>query len=260
MWVFFDFWICFGYNISVIFLFIFIKMSKIKNLIAGWLAVLWSVVPWQAMNSTKVQSQQGETSTEIATIFDESKNPSTIYLSQNPEKYTWIYAGFETNPEGLDWQKIYNIDVADVPVEVLKYGMLRKMNEIRKTYWLKPLKYDKKLEKVAQDFADDERDYERWNNPSPHTDSKWKWVRWRFKESWLLWEYIEIIIVDGMEKWYWENMGSISWHTINSLYKDWMNSPWHKKQIISKYYNAVWFAINGKENVIVHDFWNVKKQ
>jgi hypothetical protein len=37
---------------------------------------------------------------------------------------------------------------------------------------LKPLKYDKRLEKVAQDFADDDRDYERWNNPYPHADSK----------------------------------------------------------------------------------------
>lgn len=234
-------------------------MGRVKNLIAWWLAVLWSIVPWQAMNTPKIQAQQEKTSTEIAAVLSETQNPSTIYVNQNPEKYTWIYAGFETNPENLDRQKIYNIDVADMPVEVLKYGMLRKMNEIRKANWLKPLKYDKKLEQLAQEFADDERDYERWNNPYPHADSKWRWVKTRLQDAGLLWSYIELITVDYTPMWYGENMWSISGHTINSLYNDWMNSPWHREQIVSKYHNAVWFGISAKWNVIVHEFWNVKK-
>ena len=233
-------------------------MRKIKNIIPWGLAILWSVMPWQAMNNQKIQPQQQKINAKIATIFDENNNPSTIYLNQNPEKYTWIYAGFETNPESLDWQKIYGIDVADVPTEVLKYWMLRKMNEIRKWYWLKALKYDKKLEKAAQDFADDETDPERWNNPYPHADSKWRWVKTRLQEAWLLDGYIDIVVVDYKKMWYGENMWSISGHTINSLYNDWMNSPWHRAAIISKYHTATWFGISKKWNVIVHEFGNVK--
>jgi len=234
-------------------------MGKVKNLIAGWLAVLWSVVPWHAAtNSIKINSQRDTTNQEIVNVFAEKQDNSTIDRDQNPEKYTWIYAGFETNPESLDWQKIYNISLSEVPIEVLKYGMLRKMNEIRKTHWLKPLKYDKKLEEVAQDFADDERDPERWNNPYPHADSKWRWVKTRLQEAWLLDGYIDIVVVDYKKMWYGENMWSISWHTINSLYEDWMNSPWHRAAIISRYHTATWFGIGVKWNVIVHEFGNVK--
>ena len=233
-------------------------MGRVKNLIAWWLAILWSIVPWQAMNTPKIQSQQEKTSTEIAAVLSETKNPSTIYVNQNPEKHTWIYAGFETNPESLDRQKIYDIDVADVPVEVLKYGMLRKMNEIRKANRLKPLKYDKKLEQLAQEFADDERDYERWNNPYPHADSKWRWVKKRFEDAWLLWSYIDIVTVDCIKRWYWENMWTISGHTINKLFDNRMHSPWHREAILSPYHNATWFAISVKNNLIVHEFWNVK--
>jgi len=235
-------------------------MGKIKNIVAGCLAVLWCTIPWQASNNLKIDSQRETTAQEIVNVFNENQNNLiTINVNQNPEKYSWIYEGFETNPESLDREKIYDIDLSEIPTEILKYGMLRKMNEIRKAKWLKPLKYDEKLEQVAQDFANDERDYERWNNPYPHADSKWRWVKQRLEEAWLLDNYIEIVVVDYKKMWYWENMWSISWHTINTLYEDRMNSPGHKIQIISKYHNSVWFGISTKSNVIVHEFWNVKK-
>lgn len=253
--LFFDFLWLFMYNFAVTIYFLWCLMGKIKNLIAWSLAVLWSVVPWQAMNNSKFQSQQGETSTEIATIFDESKNPSTIYLSQNPEKYTWIYAGFETNPEGLDREKIYNISLSEIPPEVLKYGMLRKINEIREEYWLKPLKYDKKLEKVAQDFSDDikwTKRREPWH--VLHEDSKWRDEYDRVQDAWLFWNYVE-----KSDESIRENMMTISGYNINTLFYDLMHSHFHKKAIISKYVNSVWFWYCRDWNTIIQLFWQVKK-
>lgn len=244
-------------------------MGKASKILATWLVITWNVVAqWESLAAhNQLSNQQNKTKSELFVNFSNpTSNESTFYLdwiispsNQVPSKYTWIYAGFETNPESLDWQKIYNINVSEVPSEILKYGMLRKMNEIRKTHWLKPLKYDKKLEKVAQDFANDDRNYDRWNNPYPHADSKWRWVKTRLQDAGLLWSYIELITVDYTPMWYGENMWSISGHTINSLYNDWMNSPWHREQIVSKYHNAVWFGISAKWNVIIHEFWNVKK-
>ena len=244
-------------------------MWKAKSLVAAGLAVLGNMVWWNAMaNNNQLSNQKDNTQTELADVLanpqqDESTFQVDLSLSPSDQipqkKYEWIYAGFDKNPESLDWEKIYDIDLADVPVEVLKYGMLRKMNEIRKAHWLKPLKYDKKLEKVAQDFADDERNPDRWNNPYPHADSKWRWVKKRLEDAGLIWSYIELVTVDYKKMWYGENMWSISWHTINSLYEDWMNSPWHRAAIISKYHTATWFGISVKWNVIVHEFWNVKK-
>lgn len=243
-------------------------MWKAKSLVAAGLAVLGNMVWWNAMaNNNQLSNQKDNTQTELADVLanpqqDESTFQVDLSLSPSDQipqkKYEWIYAGFDKNPESLDWEKIYDIDLADVPVEVLKYWMLKKMNEIRVEHGLKPLKYDKKLEKLAKNFADDNRDFNRRESSYPHADSKWRWVSQRFQDAWLLWPYIEVVTVDCIKRWYWENMGSISGHTINNLFEDWMNSSGHREAIISPYHNSVWFAINSENDLIVHEFGNVK--
>lgn len=234
-------------------------MGKVKNLIAGWLAVLWSVVPWHAaINSEKVNTQRDTTNQEIVNVFAEKQDNSTIDRNQNPEKYTWIYAGFETNPESLDWQKIYNISLSEVPTEVLKYGMLRKMNEIRKTHWLKPLKYDKKLEEVAQDFANDRE--QNWPTNLSHIDSKWRYPDDRIEDAWLMYDYVEEIFKDGVVEWIWENLCTFSGYNINTVYDAWMNSPWHRRNIVSPYVTSIWYWFTKKWNTIVCLFANVVKK
>lgn len=230
-------------------------MWKLRNIIAWWLIVISNIIPWYAVtNNQKINSQKNDTNKEIVDVFTKNQVNSTIYVNQNPEKYTWIYAGFESNPESLDWDKIYNISLSEIPPEVLKYGLLRKINEIRKENWLKPLKYDKKLEQVAQDYAEDLK-WTQWWKPWHilHQDSKWRDEYDRVRAAGLLWSYIEKS--DNSVR---ENMSTISWYTINSLFYDFMNSYFHKKAIISQYVNSIWFWYCRESNTIIQLFWQVK--
>ena len=219
---------------------------------------------WESLvPNAQLSNQQNNTKSELFVNFSNpTTDESTFYLdwiispsSQVPSKYTWIYAGFETNPESLDWQKIYNVSLSEIPPEILKYGMLRKINEIRKENWLKPLKYDRKLEKVAQDFAYDLK-WTAWWQPGHvlHEDSKWRDEYDRVQDAWLLWTYVEDS--DNSIR---ENMATISWYTINTLFYDLMHSHFHKKAIISPYVNSVWFWYCKESNTIIQLFWQVKK-
>ena len=242
-------------------------MGKASKIIATWLVIAWNVVAqWESLAPhNQLSNQQNKTKSELFVNFSNpTSNESTFYLdwiispsNQVPSKYTWIYAGFETNPESLDWQKIYNINVSEVPSEILKYGMLRKMNEIRKTHWLKPLKYDKKLEKVAQDFAYDRE--QNWPKKLSHIDSKWWRPDDRIEEAWLLGTYVQKIYKDGIVEWIWENLATFSWYNINTVYDAWMNSPWHRRNIVSPYLTSIWFWFTQQGNTIVCLFANVVK-
>ena len=212
--------------------------------IVWWAALVWSLMfGWNSMAQTANTRDVNTTNTEIL-----QKNSSEQLLDV-----------FNVNPENLDREKINNMDIADVPIDVLRYWMLRKLNEIRKANGVKPLKYDEKLASVAQNFANDDRDFEWWNNSNPHRDSKWLNCYNRLKNAWLIWNYIQTHVENGLIKWRWENLWSISWHTINTIFEDWMNSKWHKENILAKDINSVWFWYSLDWNIIVHVFWNVIK-
>ena len=242
-------------------------MSKAKNIVAAGLTVLGNAVWWNVLaNNNQLADQQNNTKMELVDVLSDSQQDESTFqidLSLSPsdqipqKKYEWIYAWFETNPESLNWEKIYNEDLSSIPTEVLKYWMLKKLNEIRVKNGLKPLKYDKNLEKVAQDFANDRE--KNWIKGLSHVDSQWRRPDDRIDDAWLLDNYVKEIYVNWTVEWIWENLSTFSWYTINTVYDAWMRSPGHKRNIVSKYVNSIWFGYTLQWNTVVCLFANVVK-
>lgn len=205
--------------------------------IVWWAALVWSLMfGWNSMAQVSNTRDVNTTNTEIL-----QKNSSEQLLDV-----------FNVNPENLDREKINNMDIADVPIDVLRYWMLKKMNEIRKEKGLKPLKYDEKLASVAQNFANENLTRSQFKT---HKDSQWRWPSDRIYDE--LWDYVKEIYNNWFVEWVWENIWTVSGYTINSIFSARLHSEWHREALLSKYVNSVWFGINKSHNVIIHTFWNV---
>lgn len=204
-------------------------MSKIKNLIAGWLAVLWSVVPWQAMNSTKVQSQQEKTSTEIATIFDENKIDDDT---------------FEIWMDTIDHEQFIHRNISEIFDEygeekwllLVNQHLLIELNKIRVENGAKELVLDDQIIQLAQKQA-------------IHLDSLDKIFHENF------WDRLDANNIEYNS--YWENLWL--WQTnIDDIVKQWMTSPWHKSNILKKSFKKMWLGIklNPKWNIrVLNRIW-----
>lgn len=202
-------------------------MSKIKNLIAGWLAVLWSVVPWQAMNSTKVQSQQEKTSTEIATVFDENKiNDDTFEI--------WM--------DTIDHEQFIHKNISEIFDEygeekwllLVNQHLLIELNKIRVENGAKELVLDDQIIQLAQKQA-------------IHLDSLDKIFHENF------WDRLDANNIEYNS--YWENLWL--WQTnIDDIVKQWMTSPWHSSNIKKRSFKKMWLGLiyNKRWNIWVLNF------
>lgn len=225
-------------------------MSKTKNIVAAWLAILGNTVWWNVLaNNNQLSNQQDNTKMELVdALANPQQNESTFYvdLSRSPldqvpqKKYEWIYAGFDKDPESLNWEKIYNIEICQMPVEIAKYGMIRRINEYRKENGLPPLKYDRELEKIAQDFADESKTFPHLDTDDPHQDAKWRATYSRVKSYGIIWSHIKMVKwPDDSLEWIRENVMSTWWHTLNTMIYSIEISPWHKSATLSPYVNSV---------------------
>lgn len=202
-------------------------MGKIKNLIAWSLAVLWSIVPWQAMNSTKVQSQQEKTITEIAAIFSENKiNDDTFEI--------WI--------DTIDHEQFIHRNISEIFDEygeekwllLVNQHLLIELNKIRLENGAKELILDDQIIQLAQKQA-------------IHLDSLDKIFHENF------WERLDANNIEYNS--YWENLWL--WQTnIDDVVKQWMASPWHSSNIKKRSFKKMWLGLvyNKRWNIWVLNF------
>lgn len=205
-------------------------MWKVKNFIAGWLAVLWSVVPWQAaINSPKIDSQKNTTSQEIVDVFAENQyNADTFQV--------WV--------DTIDHENFIHRNISDIFAEygeeqwllMINQHLLIELNKIRVQNGSKELVLDDQIIQLAQQQAN-------------HLDSLNKVCHENFSER------LEKNNIEFSS--YGENLWL--WHTnIDAIVKQWMTSPWHKSNILKKSFKKMWLGIklNPKWNIrVLNRIW-----
>lgn len=196
-------------------------MGKVKNLIAWWLAVLWSIVPWQAMNTPKIQTQQEKTSTEIAAVLSETKNNNTFEI--------WI--------DTINHEEFIHKNISEIFDEygeeewllLINQHLLIELNKIRVQNWAKELVLDNQIIQLAQKQA-------------IHLDSLDKIFHENF------WDRLDANNIEYNS--YWENLWL--WQTnIDEVVEDRMKSPGHRANILKRSFKKMWVW------VVYNKGWNV---
>ena len=165
------------------------------------------------------------------------------------------------NVAGQDYKRDLYVDVSKLSQERVKQIMLIRLNELRKQKWLKPLQYDKRLETMAQSFAE-----EKWEtmwrlDQNCHFDENWRSPYARAEGFWLL----ELIDSHKNEKtpngaavWLGENMVGTN-GDVEEMLSSLSESPWHARWLWSPYVTCVGFGYYSGSTVLVQVFADFKK-
>lgn len=171
-----------------------------------------------------------------------------------------------------EYEKKLNEPIFNLSEQEAKSIMLIRVNELRneanksRKKWekeLKPFKYDKRLEEVAQWFANDRWDWKIWQTEW-HWDSEWNSIHQRLRKFWLE-DKINKHIVNYETKWFSENLVGTQGlngesFSIEIMLQALMNSPRHRDALLSSYTTSIWFGYYEWATVFVQVFADFKKE
>lgn len=199
-------------------------MWRVKNAVAAWLAVLWSIIPWQAaINSQKINSQKEIKNKEISEVFTERKeNADTFQI--------WV--------DTINHEQFIHKNISEIFDEygeeqwllLINQHLLIELNKIRVQNWAKELVLDDQIIQLAQKQA-------------IRLDSLGVVFHENFGER-LKENNIPYLS-------YGENL----WHgqtNIDDIIKQWMLSPRHKSNILKESFKKMWLGIK------LNDTWNIR--
>ena len=211
-------------------------MGKLHNIATG-VMITWAILGL----GKEAFSQTTGNSNGKANVGQVQKNTSKQIL--------WI--------DDYDYQKMLYMDISLLSPEVAKKVMFERINEIRKEYNLPALIYNNTLDSVALAFAKEKHGTERRKDPYWHYNKEGDGPYERMKKS-SIWSKIELINVSEWQYlWASENISTTNW-SIYSIMQGLMNSPMHKKNILSIYTNHIWIGYDKKYNTLVQNFCNLK--
>lgn len=121
----------------------------------------------------------------------------------------------------------------------IRQEMIESLNSIRISYWLKPLEINIRLNNIAQNHAI----YMAQTNDFSHITKDWKTPYDRAVQWWYKFSY------------FWENIAAFQ-TSVEQVMNDWMNSQWHKENILNPNYTQVWIWFNWDYRV--QNFWAPK--
>jgi len=198
-------------------------MWRVKNAVAAWLAVLWSIIPWQAaVNSHKINSQKEIKNKEISEVFTERKENADIFQ-------IWV--------DTINHENFIHKDISEIFAEygeeqwllMINQHLLIELNKIRAQNGTKELVLDEQIIDLAQKQA-------------IHLDSLDKVLHENF------WERLKKNNIEFNS--YWENLWL--WHTnIYDIIQQWMTSPWHSSNIKRRSFKKMGLGIKYNES------WNI---
>ncbi len=155
------------------------------------------------------------------------------------------------------YEECLQMQPSELSEALVKKTMLHKLNDIRKQHQLKPLKYNKKLENLALQFATEKTATERWKDQWMHFDKDSLGVIDRSKKAWL-WKDINKHVVDHEVMWLGENLVSTN-GSIEAMMDALMESPGHRKRLLCPYTTEVGFWYGKWYTILVQIFADFKK-
>lgn len=211
-------------------------MWKSHN-IAAWLMMVWASL---GLVGQEVVDQNTENNNNKASIEQVQKGTS--------EQLIWL--------DQYDYKKMLNMDIKILSPDVVIKLVFDRTNEIRKINWLKTLKYNKNLEKIANNFAKEKINTRRREDDFAHFDNNNYWPYERVTKSEL--KDSLILIEKGLElDWIKENLSTAN-NSVYSSLENLMNSKGHREAILSSNINSIWIAYEKNANLIVQLFANIK--
>jgi len=160
-------------------------------------------------------------------------NVDSLLMKYGEEKWQKT----EIQNDSLDYhQKIITMNVDSLLMEygeekwmeIIREHMLIEVNKLRIEHGKQPLVQDDTLNTIAQNHSQ----YMYENNRYSHTDKEWHNANRRIEHAGKkFWR-------DRIVKW-WENIAK-NYRTIQSVLYVWMNSPWHRANILFVDWEALW--------------------
>lgn len=155
-----------------------------------------------------------------------------------------------------NYQKAVKTRISELPNEVIKKVMLQKLNEIRASYKIAPLKYDSTLDSLGYQFATEKNGSERWTDVYMHFDKENLWIIDRAKKANIR-PRISKHVVNKEVMWLGECLVSTNGN-VEELLWALMKSPWHKRWLLCPYVTKVGFWYDKWYNILVQIFADIK--
>lgn len=145
----------------------------------------------------------------------------------NNSENLWEYILFKNSTENDSyyfwWDFISKIENFK-NIDEIRKEMLEKINEYRISKWKNPLKINEKLNKAAQEHAEDLfKNKINWHTWSDGSDAKTRILRNSYKGGFI-----------------WENVFKTP-RNVDEAMKWWKESTWHNKNMLSNDYEEIWF-------------------
>lgn len=121
-------------------------------------------------------------------------------------------------------------------LDIMRQDMLDLINSYRNDCWLSNLSLNDQLNSAAQKHAE----YMAQSNDFAHTTKNWLTFDVRIKNEWYDWYTM------------WENIAR-NQRTVEQVMTAWMNSEWHRSNILNTKYKEVWIWLS--EYYRVQNFW-----
>lgn len=140
----------------------------------------------------------------------------------------------EIQYDSLEHQRIINMNVDSLLIEygeekwmeIIREHMLIEVNKLRIEHGKQPLVQNDTLNQLAQNHSQ----YMYENDRYSHKDKEWHNANRRMEKAGIVFTWIA--------KW-WENIAK-NYHTIQGVLYAWMNSPWHRANILFVDWEALW--------------------